>query len=98
MSNFEFVGTLFSFLFPWWPFLLTIGGLRLRGRDKPKFENIIHNTLLYWVLFLIVRGGVFASGLEPLAIITLIPEPLSTILFFIIGIILIVLKTTWGNK
>ena len=95
-SALEFIGNILSFVFPFWPFILIINGLR--GRGKPKLENIIHNTLLFWVLLLIIRGVIFVSGVELFSVINLIPEPLSTILFFITGIILVIIQSVLKNK
>jgi hypothetical protein len=75
----ETLATGFAILFPFWPFLL-LGALSRRKR-------ILRNMLFVWGILAAMRGVVFFAPVQLLPI-TLIPDPLNTILFFATGVAL----------
>lgn len=68
--------TVFDFVFDFWPFFLITP---LLNRN-----NKIRNTFYIWSLWAIIRIFLFFNPL-PITKSLLIPEPLSTILFFATG-------------
>jgi hypothetical protein len=80
----EFFSAMGSLLFALWP-LMFISQLRTR---KPK--NIIPNMLIVWGLIAVFRVLLFVTSFPLLTLF--IPEPLNTIVFFLIGPILFGIK------
>jgi hypothetical protein len=79
-SVLQILFSIFALVFDfWWAFLLLSLLNRRRG---------IRNTIYVWGLWAIIRLILFFNP-EPIARSLLIPEPLNTILFFVIGFILI---------
>jgi hypothetical protein len=82
----EILAYAFFFIFLAWPIVLLSP---LSGRRR-----ILESMLVGWVMLAIMRGFLFAVAF-PMPI-TIIPEPLSTILFFITGLALI--AALYGRK
>ena len=73
--------TVFDFAFGFWPIFLISPLIKSR-------KNILRNVVYTWGLWAIIRLALFFNP-EPITASMLIPEPLSTILFFITGAVLI---------
>jgi hypothetical protein len=80
ISVFQILFPLFDIVFDFWPFLILAP---LQNR-----RSGIRNMVFVWGLWAIIRIILFFNP-EPISKSMLIPEPLSTILFFVTGVILI---------
>jgi hypothetical protein len=82
-SLLQILFTVFENVFGFWPFFMITPLLSRKNR--------IRNTIYVWSFWVIIRILLFFNP-EPITKpLTLIPEPLSTMLFFGIGFILIVI-------
>jgi len=77
-SGFLSVGPLF---FPFWPVVIIAGFIS----RKKRFA--VGNAIALWLLFLIWRVGMFVNGEQPNSVF--IQEPLNTISFFALGLLMI---------
>jgi hypothetical protein len=75
-----------DFAFDFWLFFLLAGAVNWR--------NARRNILYAWILWAVIRVVLFFSP-EPIPTSMLIPEPLSTRLFFLAGILLLVGWAAW---
>jgi hypothetical protein len=81
-SLFQMLFTIFDLLFDFWPFLI------LAALQNPR--RWIRNMVYTWFFWAVIRIILFFNP-EPISKSWLIPEPLSTILFFVTGFILIII-------
>ena len=95
-SALQIIGYIISFIFPFWPFLIISQGLQ--GRGKIRFKRVVNNMLAFWGLLCLGKLLLLIFSLEEMVFFSPIPEPLSTILFFITGIILVVIWILWRKK
>ncbi|MDO9129788.1 MAG: restriction endonuclease [Anaerolineales bacterium] len=90
-SLLQFVFSVFDIVFDFWPILLLAP---LQNR-----KSGIRNMVYVWGFWAVIRLLLFFSP-EPISVSLLIPEPLSTLLFFIAGFVLIALwvGTTYWKR
>jgi len=90
---------LLSLPFVYWPLTLIIALTFFLLKKQDEFQTIIKGLLVCWGVICLCGVSVLISVqmLIPLPK-TPIPEPLSTILFFITGIVLIAIKIAWRDK
>ncbi len=81
-SVFQILFLVFGFVFNFWPFLILA--------PLQNLKSGIRNMVYVWGLWAVIRIILFFNP-EPISKSLLIPEPLSTILFFVTGFILIVI-------
>lgn len=86
MTILQSLFTTFDFIFSFWPILLLNA---IRGR-----RNLLRNMLITWSFWAVIRILLFFNP-EPLKASLFIQEPLSTILFFACGILLVGLHYGW---
>ena len=79
MSTLQMLFTVFDFVFPFWPVMVVTG---FKGRG-----HFLKNIFITWGFLAAMRILMFFNP-EPQNIPFMIPEPLSTILFFVCGIVL----------
>jgi surface polysaccharide O-acyltransferase-like enzyme len=79
MTTLQMIFQVFDLVFDFWP-VLVLGALRGRG-------NLLRNLLVTWLFWAVIRVFLFFNP-EPMVNSMLIPEPLSTLLFFGVGVIL----------
>ncbi|MCC6192594.1 MAG: hypothetical protein IT318_26510 [Anaerolineales bacterium] len=84
----QVVSWAFGLVFPLWPFVLLSGVFQWRGR----LLGIVNLSIFVWVLLLLMRAFVAVYSAPMLQI--LIPEPASTLLFVLTGVILIILRVS----
>ena len=77
----------FDIVFDFWPVLLLAP---LQNR-----KSGLRSMVYVWAFWAIIRVVLFFNA-EPITASFLIPEPLSTILFFIAGFVLIAIWVAWG--
>ncbi len=82
MSLMQVLFTIFDFVFDFWPLLL------LAPIQSRKYA--LRNMVFVWSFWVVIRLILFFNP-EPIFKSLLIPEPLSTILFFITGFLIIAL-------
>ncbi len=85
VSLMDMLFPIFDIMFDFW-FVLILAPLQSR-------KNGLRNMIYMWAFWAVIRIVLFFSP-EPLAS-WMIPEPLSTILFFIVGIVLIAAWFAW---
>jgi hypothetical protein len=91
-SVFQILFIVFGFVFNFWPFLILA--------PLQNLKSGIRNMVYIWGLWAVIRIILFFNP-EPVSISLLIPEPLSTILFFITGLLLIAIwigQTYWRRS
>ena len=86
-SFIQMLFSVFDLVFDLWPAMIA-GALKGRG-------NLIRSMLAAWCFWAVIRVFLFFNP-EPITVSFLIPEPLSTILFFITGAVLAGLQ--YGSK
>ena len=87
LSTLQFLFPVFDLVFDFWPVLLLAP---LQNR-----KSGIRNMVVVWGFWAIIRIILFFNP-EPITASFLIPEPLSTILFFITGFVLITIWIIWN--
>lgn len=82
----------FSFVFSFWPFVLLSALARLSGRNFSRFFIVALNV---WIVVAVMRAFMWFTS-TPTLLEVFIKEPANTIWFFVVGLVLIVLRVGYS--